>query len=125
MDSCDVCRCILSNRGSMVPKVGKWRRLVLAVALGLSFLIFSASGQNKTAESLEKLRARAEQGDADAQYKLGMAYDNGEGVPRDFVEAMRWWHKAADQGYVMSQFILGFVYYTNAKDYPEALRWYR
>jgi len=36
------------------------------------------------------LRRRAEQGDAQAQYDLGYAYDKGQGVPQDYVEAYKW-----------------------------------
>ena len=41
-------------------------------------------------ESIEELRARAEQGDADAQLSLGVAYVSGQGVPQSYVEAVRW-----------------------------------
>ena len=36
-----------------------------------------------------ELRAKAEQGDAEAQYNLGMLYADGRGVPQDRVEAAR------------------------------------
>lgn len=32
----------------------------------------------------------AEQGDADAQFALGVMYDNGEGVPKNYVQAAKW-----------------------------------
>ena len=41
----------------------------------------------------------AEQSFAPAQYNLGVMYDNGDGVPQDEVEAMRWYRLAADQGF--------------------------
>ena len=40
----------------------------------------------------------AAQGDADAQYNLGVLYYNGEGVPRDISKAREWFEKAAAQG---------------------------
>ncbi len=40
----------------------------------------------------------AEQGDADAQNKLGFMYDDGLGVPQDYAEAMKWYRNAAEQG---------------------------
>jgi tetratricopeptide (TPR) repeat protein len=52
----------------------------------------------KEKEALEKLRKAAEQGDADAQYKLGMLYFEGDGVPQDFDKAAEWCLKAAAQG---------------------------
>ena len=41
-------------------------------------------------ESIEELRARAEQGDADAQSSLGLMYATGRGVPQDYVQAYMW-----------------------------------
>ena len=40
----------------------------------------------------------AEQGDAFAQFSLGIMYDNGEGVPQDYAEAVKWYRLAAEQG---------------------------
>ena len=37
-------------------------------------------------------------GERKAQYNLGVMYDNGEGVPKDDAEAVKWYQKAADQG---------------------------
>lgn len=41
----------------------------------------------------------AEQGDADAQFNLGVCYDKGQGVPRDDAEALKWICRAAEQGH--------------------------
>jgi TPR repeat protein len=40
----------------------------------------------------------ADQGIAGAQNNIGLLYENGEGVTRDYAEAMKWFLKAADQG---------------------------
>ena len=40
----------------------------------------------------------AENGDADAQAKLGMSYYLGETVAKDLREAYRWFREAASQG---------------------------
>ena len=40
----------------------------------------------------------AEQGDAGAQYALGVMYANGRGVPQDHVRAHMWANLAAAQG---------------------------
>ena len=55
------------------------------------------SGDHETA--LNILRPLAEQGDADAQVELGDMYSVGSVVPLDYVEAVKWFRKAADQGY--------------------------
>jgi uncharacterized protein len=50
------------------------------------------------AYSWEISRQAAEQGDAAAQVALGFRYERGQGVTRDEAEAVRWYHKAAEQG---------------------------
>ena len=41
----------------------------------------------------------AEQGDAEAQYIMGLMYDKGKGVPQDYVLAHMWWNIAGSNGY--------------------------
>ena len=48
-------------------------------------------------EAVRWFRLAADQGDAFAQYILGISYDNGQGVPQDFVEAHKWFNLAAAQ----------------------------
>ena len=50
------------------------------------------------ATAAEWYRKAADQGDADAQYKLGLFYENGYGVTQDKEQAMQWYKKAAEQG---------------------------
>jgi TPR repeat protein len=56
------------------------------------------------------LQARAQAGDAQAQYLLGVAYNRGDGVPQDYAQAALWYRRAADQGDVNAQYNLGVVY---------------
>jgi TPR repeat protein len=39
----------------------------------------------------------AEQGDASAQFNLGVSYLNGQGVPQDYVQAHLWFNLAGVQ----------------------------
>ena len=43
-------------------------------------------------------RKAAEQGDADAQYNLGIRYADGKGVTQDYIEAHMWFSLAAAGG---------------------------
>mgnify|MGYP001156541706 CR=1 FL=1 len=52
----------------------------------------------------------AQKGDKDAQYVLGMLYEEGQGVPRDDVEAAYWYARSAEQGYVDAYFALGQLF---------------
>ena len=59
------------------------------------------------ATALQEFRPLAEQGDADAQTLIGMMYNEGLGVPKNDAEAVKWFHKAAEQGIAQAQFNLG------------------
>ena len=80
------------------------------------------------ATALAGFQNYAEQGNAAAQFNLGVMYATGEGVPEDAAEAVRWYRLAAEQGDATAQFNLG-VMYANGKGVPEdaaeAVRWYR
>ncbi len=80
------------------------------------------------ATALREWRPLAKQGDADAQYNLGIMYERGQGVPQDDAEAVKWYCKAAEQGYASAQFNLGNMYGEGQgvpQDYAEAVKWYR
>ena len=46
-------------------------------------------------EAVKWFRRAAEQGHADAQYRLGLAYENGQGVAHDNIQALMWMNLAA------------------------------
>ena len=52
----------------------------------------------------------AEQGDAQAQFNLGLMYENGRGVKQDYFEAVKWYRQAAEQGLALAQYNLGLKY---------------
>ncbi len=65
---------------------------------------------------------------AEAEYRQGLQYHNGEGVPQDYKEAARLFRLAAEQGNAEAQLALGYAYYSGQgvpKDYKEAVHWYR
>ncbi|MGO9021708.1 MAG: tetratricopeptide repeat protein [Syntrophobacteraceae bacterium] len=45
-----------------------------------------------------EMRPLAERGEAPAQFYLGVMYENGQGVPKDYVQAHKWFELAAAQG---------------------------
>jgi TPR repeat protein len=55
------------------------------------------------------IQRRAQRGDADAQVDLGAMYELGMGLPRDGVEALRWYRLAADQGNVYGEYFSGLL----------------
>ena len=55
-------------------------------------------------------------------------YFTGFGIDQDDAEAVRWYQAAAEQGYVLGQVRLGFMYAQGrgaAQNDPEAARWYQ
>ena len=68
------------------------------------------SETDPSAKSFDDLRARAEVGDSEAQYTLGVAYADGLGVPQDNSEAVRWTRLAADQDLAEAQSHLASMY---------------
>ena len=67
----------------------------------------------------------------DGKEELGlhhMAVVQGKGIPKDGVEAAKWYRLAAEQGHVDAQFKLGYMHHHGdgiAENGKEALRWYR
>jgi TPR repeat protein len=73
------------------------------------------------------LRPLAEQGNPQAEEKLGRLYQRGKGVPKDFERAVEWYRKAAEQGEPAAQGRLGFLYRVGAgvpRDLKVAKEWY-
>ena len=69
------------------------RRLVL---VGVTVLLVGTASFAEPAQddSIEAVRTRANAGDAEAQFNLGVMQDNGLGVPQDDVEAYKWFNLA-------------------------------
>src|SRR5262245_25459788 len=74
----------------------KLLRGVLCAAAAASLLGCQAG------DSLEvgDLTSRAERGDKDAQFQLGVRFERGDGVPTDPAKAVAWYKKAADAGHL-------------------------
>jgi len=76
----------------------------------------------------QEYQAKAEQGDAEAQFNLGFCYDDGRGVAKNYAEAVKWYRKAAGQNFAPAQFNLGYCYANGqgvAKNYDKAVKWFR
>ena len=52
----------------------------------------------------------AEQGHALAQHNLGLMYAEGNGVPEDDGDAVRWYRLSAERGFAAGQYNLGVMY---------------
>jgi len=80
------------------------------------------------AEKIAENRKAAEQGEAQAQYSLGIFYQEGVGVTKDAEEVVKWFRKAAEQGNAKAQYVLGLCYANGegvTKDDIEVVKWWR
>src|SRR5665213_1099071 len=77
----------------------------------------------------QETKARAEKGDATAQFELACRYAKGYGgVTQDEAESAKWFRKAAEQGDAGAQMMLGGFYATGRgvpQDYTESAKWFR
>jgi TPR repeat protein len=80
------------------------------------------------AAALREWRPLADAGNRDAQFNLGLAYENGLGVAADAREAERWYRRAAEQDDRQAQAYLAEMYAKGLgipHDDIAALHWYR
>ena len=93
--------------------------------LSLAWLWLVAGSLKAT--DLAETRKLAEQGDAWYQTLLGTMYHQGEQVPRDYGQALRWYRLAAQQGSSQAQANLGVMYAEGQgveQDYASAADWF-
>ena len=89
---------------------------------------WNASNAGDYATAAQEFKKVAKQGDAYAQYLVGLMYANGRGVIQDDKQAVKWYRLAAEQGDARAQADLGVMYrYGNGvmQDDKEAVKWYR
>ena len=101
--------------------------LLLALAIGVVPMASDADAKDWSKEPLVAVQQAAKQGDASAQYNLGVMYAQGKGVAQDDKQAVAWHRKAAEQGDAMAQFNLGVMYNTGsgvAQDYKQSYAWF-
>lgn len=74
---------------------------------------------------LKEMRQRANDGDPECQYLLGLSYLNGsDGLKQNSAHAVMWLNKAASSGNTSAQCLLG-EYYEDKRKYDKATHWYR
>ncbi len=112
------------------------KRVALAVALLIGLATPSqadfqagvaAYSRGDFATALQEFKPLAEQGDARAQYLLGVMHHKGWGIPQNDAEAAKWTRLAAEQELAEAQNNLGFMYGTGRgvpQDYVQAHMWY-
>ena len=94
-----------------------------------SFFAPAPVAQQPTTDAITHWLRLADHGNAEAQFELAWAYDNGITVVEDKQQATFWYYQAASQGHANAQFNLGVLYATGAIDathnYTSAVEWIR
>ena len=94
----------------------KW--IIYLVLLSALLLLLSCKNESSEFNVAEQSTLQAQdwiaanQGDIDAQFKIGMMFANGEGRPKDDIQALEWFSKAAEQGNANAQYKLGLLFAT-------------
>src|SRR5882724_5667141 len=122
----------------MRAKLPTMKHTLTAIVLVLYFAAPVAAGPFEDAveahsrgdsqKALRLIRPLANDGDAVAQFNLGLMYATGQGVQQDNAAAALWFRKAAEQGYAPAQSNLGTVYLYGrgvTQDDTEAVAWFR
>ena len=89
---------------------------------------FAAYSRKDFATALREFTPLVAQGDADAQFALGVMYAAGLGVPQDYKLAASLHRQAAEQGQAFAQNDLGVMYFHGhgvPLDDKEAVKWFR
>ena len=84
--------------------------------------------EEQSPNKLERLRQAAERGNPSAQYHLGKLLLQGNEIPKDAKDAVRWLTESAEQGNQYAQYALGKIYLLGKdapKDFGTARMWFQ
>lgn len=79
------------------------------------------------AEAAREFEASARRGEPQGEYYLGLLYEEGQGLARDYALARQWYLKAADRGDIDAAFALGRIHAQGLglpRDLAAAYMWY-
>jgi TPR repeat protein len=112
-----------ANAGDQKAKL----RLARLYESGLTYPPDGMTVPPNPVEAARLYQELAQDGNVEAQRKMGQLYFDGYGVPLDRVAASRSYLQAANQDDPQSQYRLGTMYEMGTgtpRDYREAVRWY-
>ena len=105
-----------------IQQGGVMRKVIVAIAAAValsgcvsgpkqSVSTGGGSGSGDVAAELKQLDSLVAKGDADAEYRLGLMYSHGKGVPKDVAKALVLYRASAAQGNADGENALGVSYY--------------
>lgn len=93
----------------------------------LAMMIFRGECAGSRDSAIGWLKKSAAQGLPQAQYNLGLVFENGDGIPRSQTDATAWFRRAAMQGHTAAQTSLATQYMLGRgapRDLAQAAMWY-
>jgi len=90
--------------------------------------LFGKDNESVLSAAASWFRKAAEQGNVDAQFSLGVAYEDGQGVQTNLTEAIKWLTKSAENGNLQAAGRLAMYYFFGSgedKNIQEGIRWLR
>jgi TPR repeat protein len=115
----------ISEKGRKVAMRLRFASAIAAVAL---LACGSPALAQNTDDNLSVLRSAADAGDMRGQFAMGNRFLHGQGVERDYQQALAYFRAAADQGFAPAQNQLGVMYERGLgvpKDYLGAMNYFR
>lgn len=92
------------------------------------FLAAAMISVSTIASDINQTIRLANQGEAEAQNRLGVMYHEGQGVRQNHTKAVEWYQKSANQGVSQAQYNLGVMYdqgLSVRQDHKKASEWYQ
>ena len=124
-------------------RVPRRAALIISVAAAVAFVpsapradyesALANFGRGDIASALQEWERLAQRDDPKSQFALGQLYEKGLAVAKDHNKAVSWYRKSAMNGYPPAQTVLGQMYFWGsayrqhvlAKNYAEAIKWFR
>lgn len=119
-----ICGYALAQTNATNPQ-GETQRAIQSVTLEEGVAAYDREDYNL---ALTIFLTLAKNGNASAQFDVGLMYQRGKGVPEDLTEAFKWYRLAAEQGHADAQFALSEMYREGRGVAPnriEANKWNR
>jgi TPR repeat protein len=101
----------------------QFKHLVISVAMLIGVGLAAGCQAVKTSPQIDQAVT-----DANRNYALGCKYFQGDGVPRDYAQAVVWLRRAAELGHARAQLQLGVCYADGLglrNDAAQAVAWFR
>lgn len=127
------------GRDMMIKPIRILATMVVSLGLGMSIPVLADAGRagesvvppmhdNFSSSQFKLDMILARRGDADAQYFVGNAYEEGRGIQKNLEQAFIWYSKAAKQNQYKAQYRLGYLYENGLgvkQDIKKAMEWYK